>query len=560
MLSRWNRGGDQIAAELSSLGFLPDFTADSIRRDSRREVISTKLNLDAEANPFILQSGLHTKVKRIERAYGTLVMNSFSTYLSEGVVWPGNIISSQSARDKRPEEIADLKKFRAPGKITLAVVNGSENLTEELTEFSKSEVYEKLNRIVSGNSGGLSANSNLTVHQVRSQEEVRYLMRMSGNDYEAQFGDDHARLKWEQNTLKYFIKLDQVFFTVLFDEPDGGGLGLFRKDADLLELLSVLQDKKNRKSPLAYVSSVSYGRSFVMLLEEERRTIKDSKQAESDLEKIFSDPAAAVADADTYNQKKFYIRQIGGKSIVPSLDYSGGFEGLYRQLVSTANLSLENVAAPMAYTLKYLSDGSAVTDVQQLNSEYSYIDYEPEENLNEVILSNFSFRWEAMSDRTVPGGNYDYISHHSRVWVDYVNVIRYMDGEEVENKTVYSSGEREAREGFDETVQFVYNSGKLGQNPTNATITLEFKLTVYTERYNKGMFAGSNPRDTKSFTCRVEFRYDPAAMEWRCEHFADTNLKESFRSFGINTVANFSPVNFKVNYRFQVANRDYSAK
>lgn len=63
----------------------------------------------------------------------------FNNY-SWDVVWHGNIINILSAMNENIVDYPELSKYRSQGVLTLAVVNGNNDLSVPLNNFSKSEV------------------------------------------------------------------------------------------------------------------------------------------------------------------------------------------------------------------------------------------------------------------------------------------------------------------------------------------------------------------------------------------------------------------------------------
>lgn len=364
--------------------------------------------------------------------------------------------------------------------MILDVENSTSSVSEESAGTGAHTMREMVANMLQTYTDEFPGNILLTVERVRSKEEVAYHLRKpSSSGVYTVFGDDDlASIHWETNSFKYFVRLDQVFFTLRFDNSTGGGLGLFREDAPQDELLHTLKATQYKeRTPLAYISTVAYGRSYVMLVEADRRTFNAAEAMEEYLHKLLS-------KQPTQDKKELTmcIRRLGGGVIVPPQDLSQ----LFGNLTTTDNISMIDDTQPLYYTMKYLSDDSPVYDERSLYVRYVYNDYLPKDEENVITLSDFYVEWEAMPDRPV-GGNYKHISHDSRVDVHSVvckvrGTATGKDGETL----LFRKMDHPAREGFREKLGKTIELGALGANPSDVTISLMYNVTVRSCRYTKG--------------------------------------------------------------------------
>lgn len=89
---------------------------------------------------YILADGYYSKSKRRVSLSGYYLADQFFNNYSCDVVWPGNIINILSAMNENIVDYPELSKYRSQGVLTLAVVNGNNDLSVPLNNFSKSEV------------------------------------------------------------------------------------------------------------------------------------------------------------------------------------------------------------------------------------------------------------------------------------------------------------------------------------------------------------------------------------------------------------------------------------
>lgn len=86
-----------------------------------------------------MQTDIIQRKRRVSLSGYYLADQFFNNY-SWDVVWPGNIINILSAMNENIVDYPELSKYRSQGVLTLAVVNGNNDLSVPLNNFSKSKV------------------------------------------------------------------------------------------------------------------------------------------------------------------------------------------------------------------------------------------------------------------------------------------------------------------------------------------------------------------------------------------------------------------------------------
>jgi hypothetical protein len=176
----------------------------------------------------VLKPGYYRKVQRTVRLSGNEALAEYTANLTPDIVWPGNLIYANSVRGTTLQDISELNDYRTPGRVTMAVVNGASNLSRQISDYRFSEVTKKLNELIASSEGKFPANLSYNVHAVRTLGEAAYYLRIPENELR---GDKRYKafqdVKWDTNTFKAVISFSQDFFTLVYDDPNGGASGLF---------------------------------------------------------------------------------------------------------------------------------------------------------------------------------------------------------------------------------------------------------------------------------------------------------------------------------------------
>lgn len=174
------------------------------------------------------------------------------------VIYPGNLLQGNSLSDATPKIIS---VDRASGKISTDVVDGNIQPSFEVLEVTKSEVSIAVNNIIAGSTGIVPANFNLKIRNIQSREQFALEL---GVDVNSTFVDLESKLGYESDVSKntFMVNLNQSFYTMSFDIPTS---------LDDLFAPSVTPDDLARYvgpgNPAAYISDVTYGRIYYMLVE-----------------------------------------------------------------------------------------------------------------------------------------------------------------------------------------------------------------------------------------------------------------------------------------------------
>lgn len=303
------------------------------------------------------------------------------------VLWPGNLVQGRSVTTGVPQSVpvAD----RAPANVFLAVVSGdssgtSNKLFRRVERPSGSSITQALNEILAGYKGAAPAKYNYTQENVYSADQINFTLGFgySGPSVEASgyFGFARATAK-----SRIAVKLTQQYFTMAFDDPQGAA-GVFGSSVTTRDL----EPYVGPGNPLCYISSVTYGRVFILIYESDAS--RDSlAQA---LQFAYSGGVTTGSFNDTLNfssvmaKSQVRVFQIGGDAASGLLlSDAKNLKNITDFLSGGANFSPSNVGAPISFTVKYLKDASLVR--MSSTMEYDYIERTPIDSSSTPTTSKF---------------------------------------------------------------------------------------------------------------------------------------------------------------------------
>ena len=174
------------------------------------------------------------------------------------VIYPGNLLQGASLARATPDVVS---VDRAGGTFSIDVVDGNINSSFTVDEVRKSTVTDALNAIVRDASGVVPANFFLGYEEVQSQTQLAASLRMSYESFAAQM-EGKLSFSTDRQYTRYVVKLNQSYYTMSFDLP-----------TSLEDIFApgVTPDDLARftgpGNPVTYISDVTYGRTYYMLIE-----------------------------------------------------------------------------------------------------------------------------------------------------------------------------------------------------------------------------------------------------------------------------------------------------
>ena len=174
------------------------------------------------------------------------------------VIYPGSLLQGKSLKQATPDVIA---VKRAGGKVSYDLNNGNLSSSFSVDEVSKSAIQNAMNQIIAKAPDKLPANFVFTYSQVQSEQSLALQL---GIDFNSAFADVSAdfNLSTGSSLNHILVKLNQSFYTMSFDIPTSTD-ELFAPSVTPAELAKYVQEG----NPATYISDVTYGRVYYMLIE-----------------------------------------------------------------------------------------------------------------------------------------------------------------------------------------------------------------------------------------------------------------------------------------------------
>lgn len=287
-------------------------------------------------------------------------------------LWPGSLIQSKPLMEGilNPVPLAG----RSTGSITMAIATDTSGVfSKEVTEPSLASTTEAIKDILNTNINiDTPAKFYYKLTQVYSNKQLAVAV---GLHVDTPFNFDiQTSLEFNSKEVKNRILIDftQAYYTIAYT-PKYGIKGFFKDGVKLNELDAFM----GVGNPLAYISSVTYGRKIFLLFE--------SDSSMSDLEgaikasfkgygvTVGGDLAVKNKKIMSESQIKAYV--IGGNAEdalealnTPDEETGGTIVNLKQLMSDGANFSKGNPGVPVSYTVRHVKDASQIKLV--LNTEY----------------------------------------------------------------------------------------------------------------------------------------------------------------------------------------------
>lgn len=174
------------------------------------------------------------------------------------VVYPGSLLQGASLNSATPDVVA---VRRGGGTVSIDLVNGSFSVAVPIAEIKKSTVAQALNDIMANNNEVMPARFTLSNELVRSTEELALGLGLNLDIYIVSAAGNLS-FSNKANTTSYLVALRQSFYTMSFDIPYNYN-ELFHKTVKPMDLAKYV----GPNNPACYVSDVTYGRVFYLLIE-----------------------------------------------------------------------------------------------------------------------------------------------------------------------------------------------------------------------------------------------------------------------------------------------------
>ena len=266
------------------------------------------------------------------------------------VIFPGNLLQGESLGRATPDPIV---LDRAPGTITINLVNGSQAVSADVDEVRYSAVVQAMNDIIAENTGTLPAAFTYRSSEVQSREEMALNM---GVNLETLTTDVRAKLNLSSDTSysSFLVELNQRYYTMSFDMPVSRE-ALFAGNVAPTDLARYVSPE----NPATYVSSVTYGRRFYLLVEstETASDMRASIEASYDAALAGGSGHLDGRDVSTLSNVNVKVFALGGNANLALAAFNGDVDAIAQFLTEGGAI---DTGVPLAYTVRNVKDNSLV--------------------------------------------------------------------------------------------------------------------------------------------------------------------------------------------------------
>lgn len=282
------------------------------------------------------------------------------------VVYPGNLLQGKTLSDATPKPIV---VGRAGGTISYDLNNGNLNSTFTVEEVRKSTIQDGMNNIIAGAGNVVPANFQVEISQVESESQMALEM---GIEVETLTTKTQGNLSFSSDKAynRSLVKVQQAYYTMSFDLPTSPEQ-IFASDVTPQQLQTYIQ----ADNPATFISSVTYGRIFYMLIE----STSSRQEMEAKLSATYD--AAAINAEGTLDVETFEsLKEVNIKAIA----YGGDAEGAFQLLGETSIAAIAakigastdiKAGLPLSYVVRSVERPDQVVGTT-LATEYDIVDCE----------------------------------------------------------------------------------------------------------------------------------------------------------------------------------------
>ncbi len=177
---------------------------------------------------------------------------------SADVIYPGSLLQGKTLDDSTP---APIVVKRAGGTISYNLNNGNLQSSFTVDEVKKSTIQDAINNIISNSGDVVPANFQLDIIQVESESQLALELGIDVETFSAKVSADMS-FSSEKVFNRTLVKLNQSYYTMSFDLPTSTD-EIFHESVTPEQLNNFIQPD----NPGTFISSVTFGRIFFMLIE-----------------------------------------------------------------------------------------------------------------------------------------------------------------------------------------------------------------------------------------------------------------------------------------------------
>ncbi len=282
------------------------------------------------------------------------------------VIYPGSLLQGKSLKQATPDVIA---VGRSGGTISYDLVNGNTSSSFSVDVVLKSAIQDAMNQIIANSPQSLPANFVFTYDQVQSEQALALKL---GIDYNSAFVDISSDFGFSSGSKlnRVLVELNQSFYTMSFDIPTSLS-GLFASDVTPEDLAKYVQPG----NPATYISDVTYGRIYYMLVESSSSYTEMDAQINASFSGVVNSAEADISANSLSKLKnlKIKVMAFGGEATTSLLTV--GETNLNKLVSLLAESTTISTGVPISYVVRSVNTNQIVST--QLATQYDVTNCEP---------------------------------------------------------------------------------------------------------------------------------------------------------------------------------------
>ena len=259
-------------------------------------------------------------------------------------IWPGSLVVASSVQTGEYKE-ANVQQARSPIEISISDINHKKLSYKLIERPRQASVRNAIREFHQEGSHGVAAQLQTRIHSIYSKEHFNITLK---GHYKSGLDKLTGRFSFDTDTVanKLLVDFKQVYYTVDVSTP-------------FYEFF----ESSISGDDIAYISSVAYGRRLMFLIES-TESVKDLKAAVG-----YASGNAASIDLtmkykNIFKESKISALILGGGASQGAevIDITNGMDeykkAINQYIKQGAQGGLSSPPVPLAYKLKYLSDGA----------------------------------------------------------------------------------------------------------------------------------------------------------------------------------------------------------
>jgi len=329
------------------------------------EVVESEVVLDSSVSTFEEDGTVwRCKSKTISVTTAPEEYSNFNP--NAEIMFPGNLLQGKTLDSATPEPISIA---RAGGTIVMNILNGGGRYSETVPTVNLDNINGAQNSILAGFNGPKPANFSFTMEEVDSEQQLALALKVNVKSLATNV---KASLSFSSGKRynRFLVKLNQSYFTMIYQLPTSYS-EVFAPEVTPEDLIPFI----GPGNPATFISSITYGRIFYMLIEstESKKVMKASIDASFRAAVTNGSMSANAKYVNELSNREVKAFALGGDDQLALGAVLGGFDELRTYLTEGSNIG---TGVPLSYNVRALKKPYPVVKTK-VATEYVVQDCEP---------------------------------------------------------------------------------------------------------------------------------------------------------------------------------------